>query len=230
MVGILNGIDYGIYNPETDTAIFQNFSANHPKNKTENKLRLQELLGLKRGIDYPLCGLVSRLTKQKGIDFILPNIEKLIKEHNAQFVFVGTGENQYEQALRELSIAFPENVYARLLFDKTLAHRVYAASDFFLMPSRFEPCGLGQMISMRYGSIPIVRKTGGLKDTVSNRVTGFVFEKASSEDFQKSILDALLMFKENPESMQKIQSACFLKDWSINTAARKYRLLYEGLL
>lgn len=231
LTGILNGIDYDFWNPETDKFVFKNYSAQTvQKVRTENKIALQTGLGLKEDLNTPLFGLVSRLTPQKGIDFITAIAEKFIEKYDSQFVFLGKGAKEYEDSLTALAKKFPKSIYAKIGFDEQLAHRIYAASDFFLMPSRFEPSGLGQMISMRYGTIPIVRATGGLKDSVKHRKTGIVFEKESSSAFRKALELARQMYSEEPKKIQAIQAAGFRMNFDFSKSAAAYKHLYDKLL
>ena len=164
--GIVNGIDYKEYNPEEDKYIYSTYSVNDLENKKINKEELQKELGLTVNKDVPMIGLVSRLTHQKGCDLIINILEELLKE-DIQVVVLGTGDYMYEESFKSFQGRHPNKISANIKFSNELAHKIYAASDMFLMPSLFEPCGLGQLIALRYGSIPIVRETGGLKDTVT---------------------------------------------------------------
>ena len=154
--GIVNGIDYDEYNPETDKFIYKNYSIKDINDKLENKLKLQKELGLPIKEDIPVIGIVSRLTHQKGCDLVINSIDRLLQK-DIQIVILGTGDYLYEQTFKRLQINYPDKVSANILFDNKLAHKIYAASDLFLMPSLFEPCGLGQLIALRYGAVPIVR-------------------------------------------------------------------------
>ena len=171
--GILNGIDYDLNNPATDKSIFVNFDANSIDKKLQNKVKLQEILGLEVNPNIPLVGIVSRLTSQKGLDLINYMMPEIMRE-NLQMVVLGTGEYQYQSMFNYYNSNFSNKLSARITFDTELAQQIYAGCDIFLMPSLFEPCGIGQMLAMRYGAIPIVRETGGLKDTVIpyNQYTG----------------------------------------------------------
>jgi starch synthase len=165
LYGIINGIDCDEFDPFTDSLIVKRYDKDSLENKEENKAELQLELNLPIRRDVPVIGLVSRLTDQKGLDLIACVLDELLME-DIQFVVLGTGDPQYENMFREAQRKYPNKMSANIRFDNTLAHRIYASSDLFLMPSLFEPCGLGQMIAMRYGSLPVVRETGGLKDTV----------------------------------------------------------------
>ncbi len=228
LTGILNGIDYDFWNPQTDQFLPAQYSAENLDGKFENKVWLIEELGL-HSVEAPLVGLVSRLTDQKGIDFIPPLVTDAIERHGCQFVFLGQGAPKYEAMLRALARRFPAHISTAIGFDERLAHRIYAASDLFLMPSRFEPCGLGQMIAMRYGAIPIVRKTGGLNDTVRNGRTGFVFRESAAAGLGRALEDALRAHRDEPRAFRRMQRACLASDFSFDRSARAYWNLYRKL-
>src|SRR3989344_818123 len=198
IVGILNGVDYGFW--------------------TKKHARLDNI---------PTFGLVSRLTYQKGIDLVAPLVGEFVKKYNAQFWFLGQGEPQNEAALENLARKHPKNVFTTIGFNEKLAHYIYRECDFFLMPSRFEPSGLGQMISMHYGTVPIVRATGGLKDTVKHLKTGFVFKNESAADFRKAMELAVKYFYDK-KKFNAIRKNCLNQDFSWNKSARKYKRLYAG--
>ena len=188
MQGIVNGIDYNVYNPETDEKIYCNYNAeNFRKNKSVNKTKLQEELGLAGDKKKYMIGLISRLTDQKGLDLINCVMDRLVDDYT-QLVVIGTGDSQYENMFRHYAWKYPDRVSANICYSDDLAHKLYAAADAFLMPSRFEPCGLTQMISFRYGTVPIVRETGGLKDTVKpfneyeNSGDGFSFSNYNADE------------------------------------------------
>ena len=230
LTGILNGIDYEFYNPADDKRIFQNYSAKTIDLKTANKIALQNLFDLRQSKTIPLFGLVARLTDQKGIDFIIKTLPEFLKENKTQFVFLGRGLKKYEDALVKFAKKWPERIYTKIGFDEKLAHRIYAASDFFLMPSRFEPSGLGQMISMRYGTIPIVRNTGGLHDTVKHLKTGFVFKNETVKDFQRILELAINYFTRQPEKIKAIQKNCLRENFDFSRSAKEYADFYKKLL
>ncbi|MBM6838255.1 glycogen/starch synthase, partial [Clostridium saudiense] len=163
--GIVNGIDYEEFNPEEDNFIFKKYNYDDLNGKVENKILLQKELGLRQKEDTPMIGIVSRLTNQKGCDLIISIIDRLL-QNDIQVVILGTGDYLYEETFKNLQYRYPDKISANIKFDNGLAHKIYAAADMFLMPSLFEPCGLGQLIALRYGTIPIVRETGGLKDTI----------------------------------------------------------------
>ncbi|MGL4847740.1 MAG: glycogen synthase GlgA [Clostridium sp.] len=232
--GILNGIDFDEYNPETDPHINLNYSCETLENKIKNKLELQKELSLEVNKDIPFIGLVTRLTSQKGLDLLMESIEDIISQ-NIQLVILGKGESIYEEFFNNLEIKYPNKVRTKLLFDNNLSHRIYAGIDIFLMPSKFEPCGLGQLIALRYGSIPIVRATGGLKDTVipynkyENTGNGFSFKNYSSTEFTNSILYALEIYK-NTRLWKNLIKRAMLSDNSFEKAAKIYKELYLSLI
>ena len=229
LTGILNGIDYEFFNPETDQKIFENFSPKNVEFKRKNKETLGQALRVPMG-DAPLFAMVSRLTEQKGIDLVIKALTMFAGKHDARFVFLGTGAKEYEDALLEFQDEYPDRVAVRITFDETLAHRMYAASDFFLMPSRFEPCGLGQMIAMRYGSLPIVRATGGLKDSVRDMKTGFVFEKAIDLSLDKAMRQAFHIYKESPKKFSNMRQAAMTENFDFKKSAIEYKELYQKVL
>jgi len=221
--GILNGLDYDIWDPQRDKFIAQNFSITDLAGKTKDKEDLQALckLPLKKGV--PLIGIVSRLAEQKGFDILAEGIDAICKM-DIQMVILGTGDLKYHQVLQEMVAKYPKVISLNLKFDDPLAHKIYAGSDIFLMPSRYEPCGLGQLISLRYGTIPLVFKTGGLADTV-NADNGFVFSNYSKIALVKTIRRALAAFQDKKQWDALVQNA--LKcNFSWDASARKYLELY----
>ncbi|MBU2229358.1 glycogen synthase, partial [Patescibacteria group bacterium] len=234
LYGILNGIDRDRFNPETDTQIKINFSLKTIEKKGENKLYLQKIVGLPENKDIPVIGMVSRLTDQKGLDLILEIIDELATLE-VQMVFLGTGDKALEDKLEESTQKYPRKIAARIEFDAVLAQQIYAGTDLFFMPSRFEPCGLGQMISMRYGTVPIVRATGGLKDSVINynhqsgAGTGFVFQNYESSELLAVTKKSLKMYEEK-EFWKKLVASCLNQDFSWTQSAQKYIELYEKSL
>jgi starch synthase len=233
LLGILNGIDYSTYNPENDDYIYRNYNSHTIESKVENKLKLQEELHLQICSETPVLAIVSRLARQKGINLLIQIIEKLL-EKNVQLVVLGTGEKEYEEHFKNLEYRYPNKVSANITFDNGLAHRIYAGADIFLMPSLFEPCGLGQLIALRYGAIPIVRETGGLKDTVlpyneyTGEGNGFSFAPYNSHDFLYTIERALSFYNDKNIWNGIIKSA-MESDNSWEKSAEIYKELYEKL-
>lgn len=231
--GILNGIDYELYHPKTDTMIAENYSWNKPEGKAVDKQCLQKELGLAESADTPIIGIVSRLTAQKGFDLVIAMIEEMMAE-GIQLVVLGTGDSKYEEVFRYYASKYPERVSANITFSDTLARKIYAGSDLFLMPSLFEPCGLGQLIALRYGTIPIVRETGGLKDTIipynefTKRGNGFSFTNFNAHDMMYVIRYALSMYRDK-EVWKKIMRSAMRSNYSWEKAAENYMELYESL-
>jgi len=236
MQGIVNGIDYGVYNPATDEKIYVNYSAdNHRKKKFMNKERLQEELGLAVDKKRFMIGLISRLTDQKGLDLINYVIERIIDDYT-QFVVIGTGDPQYENMFRHFAWKYPDKISANICYSDDLAHKLYAAADAFLMPSRFEPCGLTQMISFRYGTIPIVRETGGLKDTVQayneydNVGDGFSFTNYNGEEMLNIINYSKHIYFDKKRQWNQMIDRAMANDYSWNASKFKYEGLYKYLM
>ena len=230
LFGIVNGISYEQFNPETDKWIAKNYNAKSFKDKRINKDELRKELNLPLA-DVPLIGLISRLSGQKGLNLVIEQMDNLMK-HDVQFVLLGTGDEYYENEFRAIRARYPEKVAIYIGFNAALAQRIYAGSDMFLMPSRFEPCGLGQIISFRYGTIPIVRATGGLADTVIDyhsdmaNGNGFSFNDFSSHEMLKTIERALMFYREDGEAWDKMVAKALELDFSWNVPARKYMELY----
>ena len=194
--------------------------------KIVNKLALQHALGLRVDSAVPLFGMVARLTDQKGIGLMLANMHRWLKRTNAQFVFLGKGLPKYEQALTRIAEKFPSCVAARIIFSERFSHQIYAGSDFFFMPSLFEPSGLGQMIAMRYGTIPIVRDTGGLHDSVRHMQTGIVFKKPNAKELNAAVQTALTIYSKK-EVFEKMRKNCMKENFDFSTSAREYKKLYN---
>lgn len=232
--GILNGIDYDVYNPETDPLISHHFSLTDLSEKVEEKLALQERFGLEKRADIPLIGMVSRLTPQKGFDLVLEKLDVILK-NEVQIVLLGTGYKEIEDGFRYFSEQYPHKLISKITFDLKLAQEIYAASDFFLMPSAFEPCGLSQMIAMRYGTLPIVHEVGGLKDTVipynpiTKTGTGFGFVDFNAQVLSDTISRAILLYQEHPEVMNKMVQAAMEEDFSWDTKSQQYLSLYKSI-
>lgn len=231
LFGVLNGINYHEFNPETDPRIVRNYTSANIEAKKDNKSALQEELGLNVG-DYPLFGIVSRLVSQKGLDLVT-EVAPAIIEGGAQLAVLGTGDPHYEESFQQLAQRYPSQVGLRLGFNSVLAQRIYAGADLFLMPSRFEPCGLGQMIAMRYGTIPVVRATGGLADTVRDYDqnpllgNGFVFSEYTARALLETIRRALRLYREKPEEWRVLVKRAMEIDHSWAKSAANYVELYQ---
>jgi len=230
--GIVNGIDYDEWNPETDPLIPARFSARDFSGKAKCKEHLLRYFDLPRiKNDVPLIGIVSRLADQKGFDLIAEAIED-IAALDLQLVILGTGQKKYHDLFQQISMQYPEKIGVQLSFDNKLAHKIEAGCDMFLMPSKFEPCGLNQLYSFRYGTIPIVRKTGGLADTVipydHEKGTGFSFSKYSSSGMMAAIKLALKIYSD-PSCWQPLMIRAMSQDWSWNNSARQYVQLYQSI-
>lgn len=236
LVGIVNGIDYNEFNPETDPFIFKNYNAkNFRKEKIKNKRALQKELGLREDDKKFMIGIVSRLTDQKGLDLIDYVIEELCAE-DTQLVVLGTGEAKYENLFRHFDWKYHDRVSANIYYSNERSHQIYAACDAFLMPSLFEPCGLSQLMSLRYGTVPIVRETGGLKDTVEpfneyeSTGTGFSFRNYNAHEMLNTIRYAKYIYFERKREWNKLIDRGMEKDFSWNNSARKYEELYDRLV
>jgi len=222
--GILNGLDYSIWNPRTDKFIIKNYSLENIEDKYKNKEDLERVCKLPRKIDVPLFGIVSRLAEQKGFDILVDAIEK-IYNMNLQLVILGMGDLKYHVILENIVKKYPKIISLHLKFDDPLAHKIYAGSDVFIMPSKYEPCGLGQMISMSYGTIPLVFKTGGLADTVTED-KGFVFDKYKKEVLVKTIDKVIKAFKDK-KKWQGLMRSAMQSDFSWHESAKEYAALYK---
>ena len=225
LTGVLNGIDYEHFHPGSDTFIKRKYSK--ISGKEENKKALQKICFKKEEKGIPLMGIISRLAEQKGFDLIKKVFPGLMRE-NLQMVLLGKGMKRYENFFLREAKKHPEKIFVKIGFDESLAHKIYAGSDMFLMPSRFEPCGLCQMIAMKYGSLPIVRATGGLKDTVLQGKTGFLFKDYNEKQMLFAIKQALEAF--STEKWRKMQAEAMSQDFSWTNSAQKYIKLYKKLL
>jgi starch synthase len=227
--GILNGIDDDVWNPATDKRLVSCFDAASPERRVANKLALQERLGLQRDEKLPLVAMVTRLDAQKGMEITAHVIHLLMSglAGEAQFVVLGTGAQRYEDALAHLAGYHPRKMAAVLTFASDLAPQIYAGSDLFLMPSLFEPCGLGQLIAMRYGSVPVVRSTGGLADTVKDGTTGFTFHEFTADAFWVALQRALLVHNTDAAAWAKLRHHGMTAGFSWAGAAQRYEQLYE---
>lgn len=235
LCGILNGIDYEDFNPVKDKHLYKNYDVNSVNTlKVENKLGLQKQLGLPVDKNKFMLAIISRLTDQKGLDLI-DWVMNQICDENTQLVVLGTGESQYENMFKHYQWIKSQNVSANIYYSDDLAHKLYAAADAFLMPSRFEPCGLSQLMSLRYGTVPIVRETGGLRDTVQpfneieNTGTGFSFANYNAHEMLGIINYAKHIYYDKPEAWQGIMKRGMEANFSWHTSARKYEDLYDQL-
>jgi len=236
LVGIINGIDMDEWNPETDPHIHQRYSVESLPEKQHNKAELQRRVNLPVNDHVPLFGLISRLVEQKGIDMIIECLPEMMTLP-MQLVLLGNGDKVYEQRLQNLARLYPDKIVIIIDYNESLAHLIEAGSDVFLMPSRFEPCGLNQMYSQRYGTIPIVRKTGGLADTVvdalpeslaNHSATGIVFQEAHAGALLEAIKRALLLYS-NHAAWQQMQTNAMRKDFSWHRSAEQYLALYDSI-
>ena len=234
--GIVNGIDYDEYNPATDKYIDKNFSkANFRKEKVKNKTALQKELGLEVNPKKMMIGIVSRLTDQKGFDLISCVMDEMCQDA-VQFVILGTGEERYENMFRHFDWKYGKSVSANIYYSEERSHKVYAACDAFLMPSLFEPCGLSQLMSLRYGTLPIVRETGGLKDTVEpyneyeNTGTGFSFCNYNAHEMMGTVRYAEHVYYDKKRDWNKMVERAMSVDFSWKTSAKKYQQLYDDLI
>ena len=226
--GILNGLDTASFDPMTDSAIQANFNAETLVARKPNKSALQERLGLPVDADVPVIGMVSRMDPQKGVDIALKGL-RMLKKQNWQFVLLGAGDPKLEAMARKLQQDLPDRVRVETRYDAKLARQIYAGSDMLLMPSRYEPCGISQMIAMRYGCIPIVRAVGGLHDTVTDSETGFVFVDTKVKSFNDAVRRALEVFPYHSRWMA-MQKAGMAQDFSWQISAQKYAALYKKLM
>ena len=238
--GILNGIDAEEYDPARDAHLAAMFDAERLDRRIENKRALQRQLSLPLEDDVPLVGMVSRLYWQKGPDLAVAAIERLLSNHRSdghpparlQFVALGKGDEEHERPLAELAARHPQQVAVRIDFDLPLGQLIYGGCDLYLMPSRYEPCGLGQLIAMRYGAVPVVRRTGGLADSVApfdaTRAsgTGFVFEQESPAAISSALEEAFAVYADTT-AWRELQARCMAQDFSWDSSARQYSELYE---
>lgn len=227
--GILNGLDYDEWNPAGDSRLAHPYDVASLEDRQENRRALQAALGLPQVDNIPLLAMISRLDGQKGLDITGHAIHLLMNGFSgpAQFVVLGTGQPHYENMFRQLAGYHRDKMSAYIGYQASLAPLIYAGSDIFLMPSLFEPCGLGQMIAMRYGSVPVVRATGGLADTVQDGITGFTFYGYNSDAFWDAIQRAVYIYNVDKESWRRIQTNGMTTDFSWQRSAQGYQQLYE---
>ena len=237
LTGITNGIDTNTFNPETDPALPAHYnSETFLEGKAKVKAALQEEVGLPVKPDVPLMVMVTRLAGHKGLDLLCYIARRLMWEEDAQLLILGTGEPQYETFFKDLANQFPEQVAAKITFNLNLAARIYAGADIYLMPSKSEPCGLSQMNAMRYGTVPVVHATGGLKDTVpgvdenGEGGLGFTFQSYNADDFMAALKRALALYNDKPEAFRALQKKEMETDFSWDVPAGKYMDLFEKML
>ncbi len=234
LTGIVNGISYTDWNSSKDKLIYKNFGIRSLNNKKINKTELQKELGLPVDENRMMIGIVSRLTDQKGFDLVAYKLDELLLS-DVQIVVLGTGDEKYENLFRHYAWKYPEKLSAQIYFSNEMSHKIYAGCDAFLMPSLFEPCGLSQLISMRYATLPIVRETGGLKDTVipyneyTDEGTGFSFANYNADEMLGAIYYAQKVYYETPDKWKKIMKNAMSLDYSWNTSADKYIAMYHEI-
>ena len=236
VAGILNGIDTDEWNPGTDPHLFCNYNRRTLTNKIKNKLALQDELGLSVNAEIPVLGFVGRLVDQKGVDLILAQMNQLLSQ-DCQLIVLGSGFPHYEQALKNIAAQHPKKVAVLLGYNESFAHRIEASSDIFLMPSIFEPCGLNQMYSLRYGTLPVVHAVGGLRDTVFEetpdsitvKANGFVFANAIAEELHAAIQRAIALFH-HKDQWKKLQLNAMSTDFSWDASAKEYLAIYEKMV
>ncbi len=232
LFGVLNGVDYGQWNPETDLLIPANYRPADMSGKSLCRKKLLKAFGLKIGSETPVIGMVSRLVEQKGFDILIGAMPRIMKMDTG-FVILGSGNKKYEKRLTAAAEKYPDRLGVKTIFDNKLAHLIEAGSDIFLMPSRYEPCGLNQIYSLKYGTIPVVRATGGLKDTVrgfpSQRATGFKFEDYSAQALAGKLKEALTLFRDK-KAWAALMDNAMAEDFSWESSARRYMEIYKSAL
>jgi starch synthase len=238
--GIVNGVDYRAWNPATDHSISANYDADTlTEGKPRCKAALQQAFGLDVEPQTPLLGVVSRLAGQKGVDLLVKVAPALVAEQRVQLVVLGQGDPRYHEALQKLHEQLPRQVGVRFELNEAAAHQIEAGADAFLMPSQYEPCGLNQLYSLRYGTVPVVRATGGLADTVTDasdanleagRATGFAFQPYHQRPFREAIDRCLHLYRERPEQWRRVQQTAMRQDWSWGRSAAEYERRYRALV
>jgi starch synthase len=228
ITGIVNGLDIKAWDSVADKHLAASFDVDSLGGRQENKLALQKKMGLPVDARIPLLAMVSRVDQQKGLDLVFETLPQMASTP-WQFILLGSGDPKLEAAARSLQARYPERVQAVLRYDAGLSHAIYGGADMFLMPSRYEPCGLSQMIAMRYGCVPIVRATGGLKDTVEEGKTGFLFEKANADALLEAIQRAMGVYA-SQEKWRRFQRNGMKEDFSWTRSARQYAMIYRSLL
>ncbi len=235
LYGIVNGIDYEMYDPAKDKNLFVKYDVNTIEAKFDNQVALQKQLGLPESRRTPLVAIISRLVQPKGMDLIVRMMDEILQHEDIQFVVLGTGEKRYEDWFKGLAWRFPRKVSTNIFFSNELAMRIYAGASMFLMPSDYEPCGIGQLIAMRYGTIPIVRATGGLKDTVhpydkfTKEGNGFLFDAYNAHEMMYALKRALRFYRSYSVWKQIVENA-MRADYSWAESAKEYTKLYETLI
>ena len=236
LVGILNGVDENIWHPNADQYIQHRYKLKYMAGKKQNKAELQAYFNLPQDENALAFVMVTRLTEQKGVDLLIESADEIVKQRG-QLMILGSGAPHFEQGIRELAERYPQNVAVKIGYDETLSHLLVAGGDVILVPSRFEPCGLTQLYGLQYGTLPLVRKTGGLADTVvdstpenikDRTATGFVFEQAIAEDLRRSIQQAFDIWQK-PRVWSALRANAMAQDFSWRKAAEQYRALYERL-
>ena len=236
LTGITNGIDIGTFNPETDPNLPAHYNAEtFAEGKAACKAALQEEVGLPGKADTPLMAMVTRLAGHKGLDLLCYCIRRLLWEEDCQLLILGNGEEKFEQFFRQLAEEFPDRVSTKIMFRLDLAARIYAGADIYLMPSKSEPCGLSQMNAMRYGTVPVVHATGGLRDTVppcdenGEGGLGFTFQSYNADDFMEAVKRCIHLYRDNREGFRKLQHTDMIQDFSWNKGAKRYMELFERM-
>jgi starch synthase len=232
--GILNGIDMNLHNPADNPSLFAAYDSKNMDGKAAGKAELQQTLGLQKRDDIPLIGIVGRLVAHKGMDLVTDALEQIMN-WNVQFVVLGRGDWHFEQAFAAAQSRYPGRLSANILYSADLATKIYAGADIFLMPSQAEPCGLSQMIAMRYGTVPVVRETGGLKDTVTaynpagDEGCGFTFANYNKDDMLHTLYQAVSLYQENQKAWRTLQNRGMTADFSWTRSAKLYAGLYRGM-
>jgi len=237
LTGITNGIDTGVFNPETDKALPAHYNAeSFIEGKAACKAALQQEVGLPVKPDVPLMVMVTRLAGHKGLDLLCYIARRMLWEEDCQLLILGTGESHFEDFFRNLADEFPDRVAAKITFNLGLASRIYAGGDIYLMPSKSEPCGLSQMNAMRYGTVPVVHATGGLRDTVppadenGNGGLGFTFQSYNADDFYGALTRALHLYRDNRDGFCALQKRGMEQDFSWNIPAQRYMEQFRNML
>jgi len=234
LYGVVNGVDIDVWNPKTDPHLWANFDADDLAGKAKNKAAIQQELGLTVDASVPVLGVISRLAEQKGFDLIMSAFDRMM-DLDVQFVLLGTGAAEYEAFFKEAQDRYPDKVSSMITFSEAWAHRIEASADMFLMPSHYEPCGLNQQYSLRYGTVPVVRATGGLVDTVeefdpSGKGTGFLFTDCTADALLGAVERAVRAFRGDPEGWRSLMLRGMRQDLSWDASAAAYQELYQKLL